>query len=436
MRNRSPFFWRKTAVAALAVAATTAALSGCTGLSGGSGSSDNNGPVTLTLLSHYNTQPMKGGLTKLVDEWNKENPKIQVKQQAVNFNDLQTTLNVRQTGGRGADLLSSYALWGGQLAANGVLATPPASVTSEIKADYSKAAVSAVTGPGGKLFGYPTEFATYVLFYNKKILKAAGFDHAPTTWAELQQVAAKTTKKDSSGNLKVEGIALTQDGDAPTAHPTLALLDSAGGTFTDASGKSAIDSKMESTLDLVSKLAKAGDTTMAVMPTKTFPSGGVAMAIQANWWVGTLKSQMKDYATTVGTAPVPGPSAGQKGSLAYAFFMGVNAGSKHQKEAWKFLTWLNSHKGTNGASEMGNFLADNGEIPPRVADASVIGPQLEAKDPNLKPVYAAADYAMAESNTPNAAKAKNDLNNVVQQIIVNHASPQSAYATLQSDLGQ
>jgi len=96
------------AKAALVAGATALVLSACTG-TGASGSED--GKVTLTFLNHYGSEPMKGGLSKLIDEWNSSHPDIQVKQQTVDFNDLLTTLNVRQTGGKGADILSSYSLW-------------------------------------------------------------------------------------------------------------------------------------------------------------------------------------------------------------------------------------------------------------------------------------------------------------------------------------
>lgn len=422
---------RLAAAAALATAAVLA-MSACSGGSGG----DDNGKVTLTFLSHYGDEPMKGGITKLVDEWNAAHPDIQVKQQTVKFDDLLTTLNVRQTGGRGADILSSYALWGGQLAANGVLDKPPADVAEDIKTNYSEAAAAAVTGGDGQVFGYPTEFNTYVLYYNKKILADAGYDAPPADWAQLKEVADKTTKKDGSGNYEVQGISLIQDGDNQTAHPFLSLLDAAGGKFLKANGSSALDGKAKSVMQLESELAKKGATTTSIMPTKAFPADQVAMAIQASWWIGSLKAQMKDHYADVGTAPVPGPESGDKGSLAYAFFTGVNAGSKHKEQAWEFLTWLNSNKNKEGVTEMGDFLAGNGLIPPRKADADILGPKLQAEDPNLKPIYEAAGYAMAESNAANAYKAKTSLHNAIDQILVNQAPVNKTFTDLVAEINR
>lgn len=432
MRTALPGRRGRFAKAVAIAGAVALALSACSG--GGSG--DDNGKVTLTFLSHYGTEPMKSGIKGLIDEWNKDHPDIQVKMQNVSFDDLLTTLNVRQTGGKGADLLSSYALWGGQLAANGVLDKPPADVASDIKENYSEAAAKAVTGGDGQVFGFPTEFNTYVLYYNKKILADAGYDKPPADWSELKEIAEKTTRKDGSGNYQVQGLSLIQDGDNQTAHPFLSLLDAAGGEFLKPDGSSALNDKAKATMDLESELAKAGATTTSIMPTKTFPSNGVAMAIQASWWIGSLKSQMKDDYANVGTAPVPGPKAGDEGSLAYAFFTGVNSGSKHKKEAWEFLSWMNSAKNEQGVTKMGDFLATNGLIPPRKADADILGPKLQAEDPNLVPIYDAASYAMAESNAANAYKAKTSLHNALNEILVNKANVDQTFKSLVSEINK
>lgn len=431
---------RRTGLRRLIVAVASAsvaglALTGCTGLTGASGNDGSaSGTVTLTFLSHYGNDPFKTGIGDLVKEWNKANPDIQVKMQTVDFNNLLTTLNVRQTGGRGADVISSYALWGGQLAKNGVLAAPPAGVTADIKENYSQAAVDAVTSADGRLLGYPTELNTYVLFYNKKLLKAAGFSEPPADWSQLSQIAKATTKKDNSGNYLVRGLSLIQDGDNQTVHPFLSLLDAAGGQFLAPDGKSAMDDHAKAVMKLESNLAASGATTTSVMPTKAFPTGGVAMAIQAGWWVGSLKQAMGTNYADVGTAPVPGPASGDVGSLAYAFFTGVNAGSKHQAAAWKFLTWFNSHKNAQNVTALGDFLAQQGLIPPRKADAAVLGPKFLAEDPNLKPIYAAASYAMAESNAANAYEAKTATNNALNEIVVNGAAVPKTFDTLVNEI--
>ncbi|MGZ0152367.1 extracellular solute-binding protein [Kribbella sp. WER1] len=407
---------------ALGLLATGAAACG-----GGSGSGGSGGKVELTLLSHYSDGPSKEGLDKMIQEWNKENPKIQVKSQVVKFDDLLTTMTVRQTGGRGADIVSAYGLWGGQLMKANVVAKVPDDIATKIKAEYSPAALGAVT-TGGTLLGYPTELNTYVLFYNKKILAAAGITKPPSTWAELADAAKKTVKRDAKGNIQVEGLSLIQDGDNKSVHPFLSLLDSAGGKFLAPDGSAQFDDAAgKAALKFEADLAAAKATNPSIMPTKQFRSGGVAMAIQAGWWIGSLKNQMKDKYSDVGVAAIPGPTAGSKGSLAYGFFMGVNQRSKHADEAWKFLTWMNEHKTADGkVTETGKWLADQGLIPPRTADQEEYKKSLA--DPNLAPIYDAATYAMAEPNQPGAYEAKTALHNAIMGVLADGKNPDDALA--------
>ncbi|MFG1628314.1 extracellular solute-binding protein [Kribbella sp. NPDC049227] len=407
-------------VAALGLMATGAACGG------GDGSGGGGGKVQLTLLSHYASDPAKSGLDKMIAQWNKENPDIQVKSEVVKFDDLLTTLTVRQTGGRGADIVSAYGLWGGQLEKANVVAKVPDEIAQKIKASYSPAALGAVT-TGDTLLGYPTEFNTYALFYNKKVLAAAGVSKPPATWAELEDVAKKVVKRDANGNVQVEGLSLIQDGDNKSAHPFLSLLDSAGGTFLGKDGSPQFNNDAgKSALQVEADLAAAKATNPSISPTKQFRSGGVAMAIQAGWWLGSLKTQMKDKYSDVGVAPIPGPTAGSKGSLAYGFFMGVNQRSKHSDEAWKFLSWLNEHQTEGGVTEMGKWLADQGLIPPRAADAATY--QKTLTDPNFKPIYAAAEYAMPEPNQAGAYEAKTALHNAIMTVLANGKSPDEALA--------
>ncbi|GAB3597299.1 extracellular solute-binding protein [Microbacterium tumbae] len=431
MKSAAQSRHRRVMAAAALAGAASLALAGCT--TGAEGGGDD-GVVELTFLSHYGSDPFKTGIGELIDQWNEENPDIQVTSQAVNFDELLTTLNVRQTGGRGADIVSSYSLWGGQLQANGVLSAPPEDVAADITDNYSPAALASVTTGDGQILGYPTEFNTYALFYNKQILADAGYDAPPATWDELVEIADATTEKDGSGNTIVQGLSLIQDGDNHTVHPFLSLLDSADGEFLASDGTSAMDDSAEEVMQLEADLAETGATSTSIMPTKAFPTGGVAMAVQAGWWIGSLKASMGDDYADVGVAPIPGPEAGDVGSLAYSFFTGVNSGSQHQEEAWEFLSWLNSHENADGVTALGDFLATQGLIPPRTADAEILGPKYLAEEPNLEAIYAAADYAMAESNASNAYEAKTSTNTALNDIIVNGADVKDTFDKLVKEI--
>lgn len=417
--------WGTAGRAAALATAAALALASCS--TGGGDSKTDSGKVTLTMLTHYGNDPLKSGLQKMVDEWNKNNPSIQVKTQAVTYDDLLQTITVRQTGGKAPDIIQAYSLWGGQLERAQVLAEPPEDIQEDVKTNFSKAAVGAVT-VDDKILGYPTEVQTYALYYNKKLLADAGVTEPPKTWDELAEVAAKVTKRDSKGNIQVAGFGLTSGWDSAVVHPFLSLLQAAGGQFVSDDGtEAAFDSPAgKAALEFEKSLIDAKSADPAIDVLKGFPSEKVAMTINAGWWIGSLKTAMGDKYSNVGVAPIPGPDANGKGSLAYGFFMGVNNKSQHKDEAWQFLKWMNSEKGPDGATRMGSFQFSIGTIPGRPADSEALAG--DDSDPNYQPFIDALEYAMPEPNGRNGQKIKTTLQKSIEGVWAGTQSVDDALA--------
>lgn len=402
-------------------------LAGC-GSSGANRSSEN-GVVHLTIMTHY-SQQQATELEKYINEWNKEHPKIQVKHISIaDFTQLLPTIMAKQTSGQQPDILHVYSLWGGQLAENHVFAMPPKEIRESIKKDYPTAAVKGST-VNGKLLGYPSEVETYALYYNKKLLKEAGFTHPPKTWDELYHMAKTITKRDRSGKLEVEGFGLKPSNDASgVVHPYLALLHSAGGYFINDKGtKTGLDSKAGlKTLQFQQKFIHNKVTDTSVEIPKAFPSEKVAMVIGAGWWQGSLKAIMQDKYKDIGIAPIPSPDGKKKGTVSYSYFYGVDSKSPHKKEAWQFLKWLNEKAQKNGATAEGNFLLSQGIIPSRKPDIKILHKELAA--PNNQPFIDALNYATPEPNPLGGEKIKTLLQSELESSWSGEETPKQAIRT-------
>ncbi|GGH76320.1 multiple sugar transport system substrate-binding protein [Pullulanibacillus pueri] len=387
------------------------ALSAC-GSSKDSGGKD--GKVTLTLLTHYSAQ-QEDELMKYIKMWNKENPNIQVKHKSVNFDNLLSTVMAQQTSGQSSDIVHVYSLWGGQLNQSHVLATPPKDVTDDIKSNYPDAAIKS-SSVNGNLLGYPSEIETYALFYNKKLLKEAGYDSPPKTWDEMYEMSEKLTKKDSKGKIKQEGFGLLSGWDSAVVHPYLSLLYTNGGNFLSSNHKQAELNSPEAqqTFDYEMKFINSGITDRSFDAQKGFANEDVAMTINAGWWLGSLKTTMKDKFKDVAVAPIPSPDGNGQGSISYGYFYGVNNQSKHKEEAWKFLKWLNSKELDNGATGESQFLVSQGIIPTRNSDIKALSKELS--DPNYKPFINALDFAKPEPNIFAGQKIKTDLQKQIEQV--------------------
>ncbi|MEU6588093.1 ABC transporter substrate-binding protein [Streptomyces sp. NPDC046881] len=399
-------------------------------------------PIVLTLLSHYASGELKEALRGPVDEWNATHDRVKVETTAVEFSDLLTTFMVRQAAGQGADILHPYCLWNGQLVRAGVLRPAPPEHAAEIRRGYGEAAVGAAS-VGGTVYGYPTEVQTYALYYNKRLLRAAGVDGPPRTWRELEDTAYRTTRRDRYGNTLVQGFGLSTYDDSTTVGQTLALLNAAGGTFVSEDGRStAIDSPAgRAVFGLEHRLVAEGASDPGVNVYRAFASGQVAMVVSAGWWSGSLKALMgRDY-RDVGVAPVPVPRAGDRpATLCTGFMLGVNTASRHPREAWEFLRWLNTGtvtvKGVT-ATRMSALQVSVGSLTGRAGDMrTLLGAGGTGRDPNLRPFLDALGYAVPEPNVPGAQRAKSLLRTSIEAMWTGQQSVDQALRTIRRQVDQ
>jgi multiple sugar transport system substrate-binding protein len=412
--------------------------SGCAAPHQGSGRPGD--PIVLTLLSHYASGVLKDALRGPVEEWNATHDRVKVRTEAVEFTDLLTTFMVRQAAGQGADILHPYCLWNGQLVRAGVLRPAPPGHAEEIGRGYGAAAVGAAS-VGGTVYGYPTEVQTYALYYNKRLLRASGFDGPPRTWRELEATAYRTTRRDRYGNTLVQGFGLSTYDDSTTVGQTLALLNAAGGTFVSADGRStAIDSPAgRAVFALEHRLVTEGASDPGVNVYQAFASGRVAMVVSAGWWTGSLRTLMGADYRDVGVAPVPVPDTGDtRATLSTGFMLGVNTASRHPREAWEFLRWLNTEKVRAGngaaATRMSALQVSVGSLTGRADDMrTLLG---RGGDPNLRPFLDALAYAVPEPNGPGAQQAKSLLRKNIEALWTGQRSVDEALRTTRRQVDQ
>lgn len=408
------------------------ALAACGGSSAGSA----NAPVQLTILTNYDSgnPAIQKALQNAINTWNSSHPSIHVTAESVPFANLLSTLTVHQVAGRVPDMVQPYALWEGQLQSSDVLATPPASVISDIRANYPSSVVQSVSLNGTPL-GFPGEVQTYGLFYNKKLFAQAGIPAPPATWDELRADAVKLTKKTSSGAFNVQGFALGNTFDSIVVHPLLSLAAAAGGKVTASSSSvtGLTSPAAQQALSFETGLVNAGVTDPSINVLTAYPSGHIGMTINAEWMLGSSQQAAGANVSDFATAPIPGPSAGEKGSLTYSFFYGVTSRSQHQAQAWQFLTWLCSQPTSNGATTLANMLLNTGtSLPSRNADVKALASKLSA--PNLKPFIDALSYAATEPNGGQGQQVKTIMQDQIEAAWAHKASPAAALQGAQSQI--
>ena len=186
-----------------------------------------------------------------------------------------------------------------------------------------------------KIAAAPRDVSTLALYVNTSLWSAAGLSESdyPTTWEQLDQVAAKLT----SGG--VVGLTL----DASYARVGAFLIQGGGG-LTSADGTKATASSEGSVAGLTqvktllsSGAAGWGADLPAGSAADAFGQGQAAMVIETEALTKTLADTYSGISYKVVELPA---GSGGKGTLQFPTFYGVVEASKHKADAIKLVEYL------------------------------------------------------------------------------------------------
>ncbi|WP_248925766.1 ABC transporter substrate-binding protein [Paenibacillus hamazuiensis] len=361
----------------IVAAAAALSLAGCSQSGGpsqaGETPKDNGGQKTeqqqakvkLTMGS-WRTED-RDAYEKIIKEFNKQNPNIEIAFNPTKNTEYNTVLNTALQTGSGPDIIQLRPYAAGIALADAGYLEPLDGVKGLDQ--FSKETLSAATGKDGKVYGIPTVFSSTQIFYNKKLFAKFGIQE-PKTWDELLK-AADTLKQNkiapfAFGSKEGWILSLTHGALGPQIY---------GGTdFVKniTSGKTNFKSKeFTDSIAMMQGLAKYfpdnySGVSMDDMR-NMFVTEQAGMMVMGDWEIAVMKKMNPDLDMDV--FPVPPQKADGKASVttwvdgSYA----VNAKSAHKAEAMKFIEFMTT-------KEFGTLVANELMKPSTI-------PGVEAKDP-------------------------------------------------------
>ncbi|MGD8240701.1 MAG: extracellular solute-binding protein [Armatimonadota bacterium] len=214
----------------------------------------------------------------------------------------------------------------------------------------------------GSVYAIPFNTDCRALYYNRDLFRRAGLDpgRPPRTWDELFDYAVKLTEYNEDGSFKTIGF-------IPNYGNSWLYLYSwqNGGEFMSPDGRTCTLANEATTgslefmvrcYDALKGADRIGAFTSTFQPNELDPFivGKVAMKIDGNW----VLDRMARFGPTVDfgvvAAPVPeerlegaGRFAGRPTFITWSggFSFAIPEGSKHVREAWLFIKWMNSLEG-------------------------------------------------------------------------------------------
>ena len=158
--------------------------------------------VTLVYSDWQLAEPVWGrSLKEAFAEFEKQNPDIKIKTEAVALGQRDTRYSTALRAGKGPDVFALDANPIKQYIKEGWVKDLTPYIAKEgpgYLADWYPQLLGPVT-EGGKTYGLPKNVSPIMLTYNSELFAAAGIKAAPKTWAEFRDAAKKMTLATKSG---------------------------------------------------------------------------------------------------------------------------------------------------------------------------------------------------------------------------------------------
>jgi multiple sugar transport system substrate-binding protein len=384
--RRRPHVLHGAVLATMAVLATVTACSSSSGDAATSASSApasaaaDRTPITITLWSGFTDREL-GVLGAAVNQFEKTHSWITVKN--VGAQDDDKIVKAIRAGNAPdaalsftADRIGSYCgskAWidlGPYIARDKV----DLSVIPQVSRDYTQF--------GGVRCALPALADTYGLYYNTKLLKAAGYDTPPKTASEFLDMAVKLTTYNPDGSIKVAGfVPLWGFYEMAPAH----VAPLWGANWTDGAGKSNFHDRAWTALlqwqkkfvDAIGydKLRRftsgAGDSEFA--ETNLFETGKLAMNIDGEYRTAFIGNEHPEL--SFGTAPFP--TADNRTDLYGAGYVTGNSlgiprttTGRNREAAWQLVKYLSTDPAAQGL--LARQLKNVPTLTPALSDATLV----------------------------------------------------------------
>jgi multiple sugar transport system substrate-binding protein len=332
---------KKLLVLILMITLIIGVLAGCGSNSSDSTSKSKNTVINALFMKQAGYSEEE--ITAITKEFMNKNPNIEIKTTFVPYESLeQKILTGAPTGGY--DLVAIDAPWTAKFAKAGIVKEVTEKLSATDRQDIFDGALDAVSFQD-KLYGLPWLNDTKFLFYNKELLKQAGFDHPPATWEELEQQAIAMKKQGLVEYPLVwswkQSEALVCDFTSLSAVFGGGMIKNGKPSLTDEGNKKAMNFMLQT---LKEGITNPNSTEFLEEDVRgVFSSGKAAFALNWTYMNSSANDpEQSKVAGKVGITPSPGHGDVVSASVNGGMGLSLTSGTKNPDETWKYLEYLSS----------------------------------------------------------------------------------------------
>ncbi|MCM3883217.1 ABC transporter substrate-binding protein [Frankia sp. R82] len=324
-------------------------VSACGGSSSGT-AAGGSGPVTIRFMSYnYGTPCCGAGTQQLIDEFEKANPDIRIRPEAVAAADVLTKLRTEIAAGSSPDVVQlGWSKAGEARATLPLVPVQDIPTTTEwqtgIDGIYPNILKAVRNGTTGKVDIMPFSVSVPILYYNADIFRAAGLDpdRPPTTLAEVKTAASAITRTGKQGVY----VAVADSGKSD--YLTQSVMNSTGGGAVNASGAVTVDSPRSiAGLNAIRDLVVSGlqPKVSATDAQAAFAGGKIGMMVYTTAAMSAFEKSAKGTFDLRTTAFPSFDGSKARPTYSGAGLAVFGKDRRRQQAAWKFIRFLTSPQG-------------------------------------------------------------------------------------------
>ncbi len=295
-------------------------------------------------LSGWGASPVEHKLLKqILIEFEEKHPKIKVKYEEI-ADQYMDVIKTRLIGEAAPDVFYLDALEAPFLISQQILEPLNAYITPEFDiADFEENLLDSFKYKNN-VYGFPKDYSTLALFYNKKAFAAVGLTKPPSTWEELRASSQQLTKDiNHDGRIDQYGFGVTPEL-ARQAYQIKAyggeLVQNGYAIFATPSGLQGLQPVVDQYRQEHSSAQKSDVGTNS--GSEMFGQNKVAMVIEGNWAIPYLQETFADL--EFATAEIPTVNT-KKGTMVFTVAYVMNRQAKHKAEAWELISYLTGKEG-------------------------------------------------------------------------------------------
>jgi multiple sugar transport system substrate-binding protein len=424
-----------TMAALLGVGAVALSACGTDSQSGGGGNGGNGGSSSASIQVWEGwTGDEAKTFTKLVNEYEKQNPGVKISSLYVDNDDTLQKVTTAVRGGSPPDIAYLYGSW----APNVATIPQVVDLTQVVKrsgVNWNDFYVGErdVATVNGKVIGIPALVDNLAVVYNKKLFAAAGLQppSANWTWDDFVADAQKLTV----ASKKQYGTAYVTPGTEDTVWHWEALLWEAGGQILNSGNTKAAFNSPAGLTSLNTLKTLAASKSMYFDPTdqayeNVFNSGKIGMLVTGPWDLSTFPNVQ--YGVQV-MPTYPGTDGGHQTISGPDNWVVFNNGSAKTAAAEKFLLWLTA------PAQVKTWSLATGDLPTRTSVSNTPGfvQKMNTTLPGVSTFIAnLSNVKQARPQITQYPKISTILGNMVLSVLLNKSTPQAALNSAEKQVNQ